>query len=117
MPLSWEIQFRELRKQFDEKSHKHHRTCQQLRSLDGEIISKKKESEEDLFDKDLLIDAWQQDLQALLEENTRLQEENALLEEIIDFKKAQPRPRRKRAGTSKKTDLFSMPFLQLEIFR
>ncbi len=90
MPSSWEMQFRELRKQFDEKSKVHHLKCKQLFSQEAELLIQKRELEEASFDNDRLIASWQHDLQVLLEENARLQEENALLEEIISRKENLP---------------------------
>ena len=114
MSVNWEIQFRELRKQFDEKSREHHRKCQQLHSKEGELLTKEREWEEASFEKEEWFAFWQQDLQSLIEENHRLREENKILEEIISAREKAPRKRTPRR-VRKDPSFISLPFLDFEL--
>ncbi len=105
---SEEVRLRELRKQFEEKSHNLHETRKQLFLLEGHLHSKKLQHEEKLFAPDTLLDAWQGDLQTLLEENASLKKENEQLEEIVSH--SQPKaPRFSKPSIYTGADLFSLP--------
>ncbi len=106
-PSLWEYRYRELQKQFKEKSQVLHETRKELFAMESRFLSQEIEIQELSLQDNAQSALWQKEVDMLLEEKETLLKENEHLHEIISssFTKKESLPKNLPYG---QVDLFSL---------